>query len=1202
MANTPWRRRNITLEVDTALELTEAGTVPDGAPGAGKGKVWVRSDSPNVLMFTDDTGVDTVLGAGGGGELGLPGNVYENLVFYVDPGDRNSYPVTGSVVTDIMGNGTSGTLTTATLADNGFRFNGTSGSISFTKNASIDNLFDGGGTLIVFARPQGLGEASAGIIVGTAPSVGAASAGWTLNVESANQERCTFSFLQNFSGTGSGGRWVAYDQTSKTDPTPLNTYAGARALPLSAYSSIAITYDSASTANDPTFYINGVARTTTLGIQEANTPTGTANADVGQPVTIGNRPADDRTFNGDIGPVLMFDRILTPTEITQVVNVFATRYGTGIMAATAAQQRNGQGIIIKSGDHFWTGGGSNSEMTAGHIAIVAGNTFIDGISSYRGSNVLIRAGGNTGTVGPVRAGDVILRAGDAISTSNTQGGRFIIQGGAGNNSGFADTTSYIAAGDAPITGGNGPQSLAIRPGICTHTSFAGTNGALILRTGATPNGTQPIATGRIYLGTGISTGVGSDPFGTLGNANSDTGPITITTGPGGVSSTVSGAIQISTGNTAAAFSGGPGAISISTGTNSAGNAIVTGAVNISTGNGTGLNGGGGGNINITGGNQTNTGSVIGGCVGGSINITGGNNAATGLTATPGNVTIQAGNGTGTSTPGGNATLRSGNATGTNIGGTLNLLSGNGGATGGGGLVQITAGNGGATSGVGGEVVIQGGNATSGVGGSISLAPGAGSGGGSGLGTVVIGGSCGLQFSERGTMPGAAITGGNGRLWVRNETPNALIFTDDTGVDTKLGSPWPEGIVTENLLFVVDATNPNCDNGASNTVRNMKYGNSNTAVGNYTGNTTFSFGAWEFDGVSGDINFANDAVLDDPFAGGGTIMAWIRPSSDGETDNGRILSKENTGSTGWSLFTAGEDATTGQIDIQFLVRTTGTFWQWRVNDVGQSIDTWSCVILRWDSDNVGTAPRIWINGIEQDVVVVTTGTGTYASDAANNLRIGNRQGDDRTFHGLIGFAGIWDTELDDKTIKRLYSTTRPKFMPEDDEIIDVLEVTSAVQELTLGGLSSENDGYYRLTGRGITTVGATDWSWEPNTISTNQGGGYTYFEGGTVTGGTISSLEFINFYTDGEGANYFRGIFDVYIWPAHTRGGVAMERMYQSQASVNDGTVASGAVAQSFYGLWDDTSTNFTEMTIFASAANGIGAGSKFVLRRYSDRS
>lgn len=36
-------------------------------PAAGKGILWVRADTPNVLVFTDDAGTDTDLGAGGGG-------------------------------------------------------------------------------------------------------------------------------------------------------------------------------------------------------------------------------------------------------------------------------------------------------------------------------------------------------------------------------------------------------------------------------------------------------------------------------------------------------------------------------------------------------------------------------------------------------------------------------------------------------------------------------------------------------------------------------------------------------------------------------------------------------------------------------------------------------------------------------------------------------------------------------------------------------------------------------------------------------------------------------------------------------------------------------------------------------------------------------------------------------------------------------
>lgn len=39
----------------------------DGGAVGGFGQVWVRNDNPNVLMYTDDTGVDFVISTGGGG-------------------------------------------------------------------------------------------------------------------------------------------------------------------------------------------------------------------------------------------------------------------------------------------------------------------------------------------------------------------------------------------------------------------------------------------------------------------------------------------------------------------------------------------------------------------------------------------------------------------------------------------------------------------------------------------------------------------------------------------------------------------------------------------------------------------------------------------------------------------------------------------------------------------------------------------------------------------------------------------------------------------------------------------------------------------------------------------------------------------------------------------------------------------------------
>lgn len=54
-----------TIDNIGGVSVNEVATIPGGVPTAGEGKVWVRDDAPNVLIFTDDTGVDNVLGAGG---------------------------------------------------------------------------------------------------------------------------------------------------------------------------------------------------------------------------------------------------------------------------------------------------------------------------------------------------------------------------------------------------------------------------------------------------------------------------------------------------------------------------------------------------------------------------------------------------------------------------------------------------------------------------------------------------------------------------------------------------------------------------------------------------------------------------------------------------------------------------------------------------------------------------------------------------------------------------------------------------------------------------------------------------------------------------------------------------------------------------------------------------------------------------------
>ena len=67
-------------------------------------------------------------------------------------------------------------------------------------------------------------------------------------------------------------------------------------------------------ANNAILYINGVAVTTT----KTTTPAGTLNSLVGQDLFIGNRSALEKTFDGNIENLRLYNRVLTPTEILSI--------------------------------------------------------------------------------------------------------------------------------------------------------------------------------------------------------------------------------------------------------------------------------------------------------------------------------------------------------------------------------------------------------------------------------------------------------------------------------------------------------------------------------------------------------------------------------------------------------------------------------------------------------------------------------------------------------------------------------------------------------------------------------------------------------------------------------------------------------------------------------------------------------------------
>lgn len=169
----------------------------------------------------------------------------------------------------------------------GADFNGTTSKITVAAGTDINNFFDGGGAISVWLNPDSAGEGTFGYI---------AFKNWILNVEDLSAGNLKITFIHFFSTAR--GKWTTT----------------ARVLPTGSFSSFVINYNNSSTANNPTIYING----SSVSVTEVETPSGTRTSDVSDALVIGNRAAQDRTFEGIQDDFAIFTRVLTTDEITAI--------------------------------------------------------------------------------------------------------------------------------------------------------------------------------------------------------------------------------------------------------------------------------------------------------------------------------------------------------------------------------------------------------------------------------------------------------------------------------------------------------------------------------------------------------------------------------------------------------------------------------------------------------------------------------------------------------------------------------------------------------------------------------------------------------------------------------------------------------------------------------------------------------------------
>lgn len=121
------------------------------------------------------------------------------------------------------------------------------------------------------------------------------------------------------SNTGSGeGPSFYFDSDKLRLIRPFSTTdgdwnSGAASLSTGQLKHVAVTYDRGATTNDPVFYIDGVAQTTT----EATAPVGTADADATQNLVAGETSGGFNDLDGLLGHIVYHDAILTAADINR---------------------------------------------------------------------------------------------------------------------------------------------------------------------------------------------------------------------------------------------------------------------------------------------------------------------------------------------------------------------------------------------------------------------------------------------------------------------------------------------------------------------------------------------------------------------------------------------------------------------------------------------------------------------------------------------------------------------------------------------------------------------------------------------------------------------------------------------------------------------------------------------------------------------
>lgn len=175
----------------------------------------------------------------------------------------------------------------------------------------------------------------------------------------------------------------------------------------------------------------------------------------------------------------------------------------------------------------------------------------------------------------------------------------------------------------------------------------------------------------------------------------------------------------------------------------------------------------------------------------------------------------------------------------------------------------------------------------------------------------------------------------------------------------------------------------------------------------------------WDAIDDNIDCGSPAAIDNIFAtGGGTIQAWIRPLSDGEAANGRIVQKYGSTTPGYFWFLSGESGTTENLSFTQEGGANDGAWTSTNKDIDEAV--WNHVVITYDNTGATNDPLFYVDGVS--VALNDDSITAAVSDANADMCIGNNMGVDTacatavTFDGRIDEVRYVDTILPAQWVK------------------------------------------------------------------------------------------------------------------------------------------------------------------------------------------